>query len=64
MNKKTNRKIKVSVLHLTAFLLVYFINILFFFAFRSFLFLVTGILLTVLAPLSFYMAWRLAEYVE
>lgn len=64
MNRNTNRKVKVSVFHLTAFLFVYFINILLFFAFRSFLFLVTGVLLTVLAPLSFYMAWRLAEYVE
>lgn len=63
MNKK-NKKIRLSFLHLAVFLSVCFINLLFFSAFRSYFFLITGILFTLIAPLSFYTAWRLTDYID
>ena len=59
-----NKKIKISVLHLTAFLLIYVVNLLLFLALRGYFFLLTGMILTLLAPCSFYAAWRLADSVE
>lgn len=64
MNAEAKKRIRISVPHLTAFLLVYFINILLFLAFRSFFFLILEIIFTVLIPLSFYTAWQLTEYTE
>ena len=61
MNKK--KSVRISPLHLTAFLLVYLGDLLFFFALRGYFFLVTGIFLTVSVPLSFCMAWLLAKHV-
>lgn len=39
-------------------------DILLFLAFRSYLFIVVGIILTVSVPLSFCMAWHLTRYLE
>ncbi|MBD5402344.1 DUF58 domain-containing protein [bacterium] len=64
INHITNKKISISALHLAAFLLIYIINILLFFAFRGYFFLLLGIILTLLVPCSFYMAWRLADSIE
>lgn len=57
-------KIRISASHLAAFVLLYGINILLFFALRGYFFLLTWFLLTLLVPCSFYMAWRLANFVE
>lgn len=59
-----NKRVRISVLHLAVFLLVYAINILLFLALRGYLFLLVGIILTALAPFSFYTAWRLADRIE
>lgn len=59
-----NKKLKISVLHLTAFLLLYAVNLLLFLALRGYFFLLTGIILTLLVPCSFYAAWRLADSIE
>lgn len=64
MSPVKNKKVNISALHLATFLLVYTINLLLFFAFRSYFFLLMGIILTLLAPCSFYMAWRLADSIE
>ena len=45
-------------------MLFYIINILLLFAFRGYFFLLMGIILTLLVPCSFYMAWRLADSIE
>lgn len=64
-NTKTkNKKVRISILHLAAFLLLYAINILLFLILRGYFFLIMGMLFTVLIPLSFYAAWRLADYIE
>lgn len=62
--KSKNKKIRISVLNLTAFLFLYVINMLFFLIFRGYFFLVMGLIFTVLVPLSLYTAWRLADHIE
>ena len=62
-NGAADKKVHISVLHLAAFLLIYAINLLLFFAFRGYFFLIMGIIFTVLAPFSFYAAWRLTDHV-
>lgn len=64
MNDHKNKRIRISASHLAAFVLLYGINILLFFALRGYFFLLTWFLLTLLVPCSFYMAWRLADFVE
>lgn len=59
-----NKKIKISVLHLAAFLLLYASNFLLFLALRGYFFLLAGMILTLLVPCSFYAAWRLADSLE
>lgn len=58
------KKIKISALHLAAFVLLYAVNLLLFLALRGYFFLLTGIILTLFVPCSFYAAWRLADSVE
>lgn len=58
------KKIKISALHLAAFVLLYIVNLLLFLALRGYFFLLTGMILTLLVPCSFYAAWRLADSVE
>ncbi|MDE6844517.1 MAG: DUF58 domain-containing protein [Lachnospiraceae bacterium] len=60
----TNKKVHISLLHLVIFLLIYAINLLLFLAFRGYFFLIMGIIFTTLVPFSFYMAWRLTDYVK
>lgn len=62
-NGAADKKVHISVLHLAAFLLIYAINLLLFFAFRGYFFLIMGNIFTVLAPFSFYAAWRLTDHV-
>lgn len=62
--QKPNKKINISTLHLAAFVLLYAANLLLFFALRGYFFLLTGIILTLLVPCSFYAAWCLADSVE
>lgn len=69
MNIETNTKsgkkrVRISFLHLLAFLFVYSMNILLFLAFRGYFFLIMIILFTVLVPLSFGAAWRLADFIS
>ncbi len=59
-----NKKVHISVLHLTAFLLVYLSVALLFLIFRGYTFLVMWMILTALLPCSFCMAWQLADRVE
>lgn len=64
INTQTGKKrVRISLLHLLAFLLVYIIYILLFLAFRSYFFLIMVVLFTVLVPLSFCVAWRLTDFV-
>lgn len=62
--KRTEKRIRISVLHLTVFLFVFFFNILLFSAFRSYFFLICMVVLTLFSALSFSMAWLLAEDTE
>lgn len=64
MNTRVRKKIRISILHLSVFLVFYIINILLFFAFRSYFFLIMIITFTLLVPLSFYAAWRLTDYID
>jgi len=64
MHTETKKRVRVSFLHLTSFLLVFVVNILLFFAFRSYFFLIMALIFTILVPLSFYMAWLLAGTIE
>lgn len=59
----TPKKVRLSFLHLAAFLFVYLGNILLFLALRGYLFIVIGVILTVLVPLSFLVVWKLADFV-
>ena len=64
INSQTGKKrVRISFIHLLAFLFVYIIHILFFLAFRSSFFLIMVVLFTVLVPLSFWVAWRLTDFV-
>ncbi len=65
MNTKaaTQKKVQLSFLHLTAFLFVYLGNIVLFLALRGHLFILFGVILTALVPLSFLAAWKLADFV-
>lgn len=58
------KKIHVSFFHLSAFVLVYITNILLFLAFRSSFFLTIILLFTALVPLSFYIAWRILDFIS
>lgn len=57
------KKVRLSFLHLAAFLFVYLGNILLFLALRGYLFIVLGVILTALVPLSFLAVWKLADCV-
>lgn len=59
-----NKRIRISVLRLTAFLLLYIVNLLLFLTFRSYFFLLMGAIFTALVPFSFSVAWLLAEAIE
>ena len=64
INTKTGKKrVRISLLHLLAFLIVYIIHILLFLAFRSYFFLLMVVLFTIFVPLSFCVAWRLTDFV-
>lgn len=58
------KRVRISALHLAAFLFIYVCNILLFFAFRGYFFLIMWVILTALIPFSFYTAWRLVEYID
>lgn len=61
MNRK--KRVCLSPLHLTLFLIVYLVDILLLLALRGYFFLVLAVLLTVFMPLSFCVSWHLAGYV-
>ncbi len=62
--RRLRMKIKISPLHLIAFLFVYFGNLLLFLALRGYLFIVIGMILTALVPLSFLALRKLADFVS
>ena len=62
-NQIGKKRVRISLLHLLAFLIAYIIHILLFLAFRSYFFLNMVVLFTALVPLSFYVAWRLTDFV-
>ena len=62
-NQIGKKRVRISLLHLLAFLIAYIIHILLCLAFRSYFFLLMVVLFTVLVPLSFWVAWRLTDFV-
>lgn len=61
--KAAHKKIRLSFLHLAAFLFIYLGNILLFLALRGYFFIVMGLILTALVPFSFLTVWKLADSV-
>ncbi|MDE7183110.1 MAG: DUF58 domain-containing protein, partial [Lachnospiraceae bacterium] len=57
----TQKKVRLSILHAAAFLFIYLGNILLFLSLRGYFFIIMGVILTTLVPLSFLTAWKLAD---
>ena len=59
-----NKKVRISFLHLAAFMLLFVVALLLFLIFRSYFFLLMVIIFVALVPYSFFTAWRLADHIE